>query len=46
MAKNTLLGVWVEPDLEEQITIYAKQRGLTTSELGRLLFTGVLLEKR
>jgi antitoxin component of RelBE/YafQ-DinJ toxin-antitoxin module len=46
VAKNKLLGIWVDPDLKEQITVYANERGLSTSELGRLLFTGVLLEKK
>jgi hypothetical protein len=40
-----LIGVWVDPDMKEEITVYARQRGLSTSELGRLLFSGVLMEK-
>ncbi len=45
MAKNELLGVWVDADLKKQVETYAKERGLSTSELGRLLFSGVILEK-
>jgi hypothetical protein len=45
MAKNTLLGVWVDPDLKKQIQVYVRAHQTTTSELGRLLFTGLLMEK-
>jgi hypothetical protein len=46
MAKNTLLGVWVEADLKRQVENYAKAHQISTSGLGRLLFAGVILEKK
>jgi antitoxin component of RelBE/YafQ-DinJ toxin-antitoxin module len=45
MAKNTLLGIWVDADLKKQVENYAKEHAMSTSELGRLLFAGVILEK-
>jgi antitoxin component of RelBE/YafQ-DinJ toxin-antitoxin module len=45
MAKNELLGVWVDADLKRQVESYAKEHAMSTSELGRLLFTGILMEK-
>jgi hypothetical protein len=38
--------VRADPDLKEQIEVYAKERMLTVSELGRLLFVGLVSERR